>query len=85
MKKFSEIQTNWLKEGNSLKREFQFDNFKDSIDFVNKVAEISDDLNHHPYITINYNKVLIETTTHDEGNIITEKDYQLCRHIDKIF
>ncbi len=85
MKKFSEIQTNWLKEGNSLKREFQFDNFKDSIDFVNKVAEISDDLDHHPYITINYNKVLIKTTTHDEENIITEKDYQLCRHIDKIF
>ena len=85
MDKFSEMQIDWFKSENKLKKEFEFENFLESIDFVNKVANISEKLNHHPTITINYNKVKIETTTHDEGNIITEKDYQLCEEIDKIF
>lgn len=84
MDKFSEIQLDWFKSENKLKKEFEFENFLDSIKFVNQVAEISENLNHHPTIIINYNKVKIETTTHDEGDIITEKDYKLCRQIDKI-
>ena len=85
MDKFSEMQIDWFKSENKLKKEFEFENFLESIDFVNKVANISEKLNHHPSITINYNKVLIETTTHDEGNIITKKDNQLTEEIDKIF
>ena len=65
-------------------RIFDFQDFDSSISFVNKVAVIANKLNHHPKITIDYNKVEINTTTHDEGNTITEKDYHLCKEIDKI-
>ena len=85
MEKFSKIQTDWYRINDKLKRSFEFNDFMESIIFVNKIAEIANRLNHHPSITINYNQVKIETTTHDEGNIITEKDYQLCQEIDKIF
>lgn len=85
MNKFSQIQTDWIEEEGNLRREFKFKDFNESINFTIKVAKIANKLNHHPSITINYNKVKIETTTHDEGNIITEKDYRLCQEIDKIF
>ena len=85
MKRFSDIKLDWIEEKNNLKKSFLFEDFDSSVEFVNKVALVANKLNHHPTITINYNKVKIETTTHDEGNIITEKDYQLCEEIDKIF
>lgn len=85
MYKFSEIKIDWIESENRLKRTFIFENFVDSIKFVNKVAEISEYLKHHPTIKIEFNKVKIETTTHDEGSIVTEKDHELCREIDKFF
>lgn len=85
MKRFSDIKLDWIEEEDKLTKSFVFEDFDSSIKFVNKVALLSNKLNHHPTITINYNKVKIETTTHDEGNIITEKDYQLCDEIDKFF
>lgn len=78
------MKLDWIEENDKLKKNFLFDDFDSSIEFVNKVALVSNKLNHHPTIKINYNKVEIKTTTHDEGNIITEKDYQLCKEIDKI-
>lgn len=85
MDKFSDMPIDWFKSENKLKKEFEFENFLESIRFVNKVAQVSEELNHHPTIIIKYNKVKIETTTHDEGDIITKKDYKLCNKIDKIF
>lgn len=84
MEKFSKIQKSWLEKDNFLTKKFEFNNFLESIDFVNKVAQVSEELNHHPIIIINYNSVEIKTTTHDKGNIITEKDTQLSERIDKI-
>ena len=85
MEIFSKLEKNWLEKDNYLQKNYEFNNFIESIRFVNKVAQIAEDLGHHPSIKIEYNKVEIRTTTHDKGNIITEKDYQLCEHIDKIF
>ena len=52
--------------------------------FVNKVAILSEKNNHHPEIQITYNTVTIELTTHDLGNIISEKDHLLSSEIDKL-
>ena len=84
MERFSNIKMNWFRDGENLTKFFEFKDFNSSLDFVNKVATVANKLNHHPTILIDYNKVEIKTTTHDAGNIITEKDYQLCREIDKI-
>lgn len=84
MKRFSQIQNNWLEIDNYLYKKFEFRDFDSSIDFVNKVSKIANELNHHPTIVINYNIVEIKTTTHDSGDIITERDFKLVEEIEKI-
>lgn len=75
----------WAEKDNSLTKTFNFENFKQAIDFVNEVAKIAEQENHHPDIKIfDYNKVEISLTTHDAGNEgkVTEKDKKLAVHID---
>ncbi len=75
---------NWSLELNSINKEFEFKEFKESIAFVNKIAEIAEQQNHHPGIIINYGKVRINLTTHHE-KALTEKDFQLAEAIDKLY
>ena len=79
------MEMNWIEENNMLTRVFAFKNFSEALSFVNKVGEIAESQNHHPDIAIeNYNHVRIATTTHDEGNVVTEKDYKLAGAVDTI-
>ncbi|HCM75553.1 MAG TPA: pterin-4-alpha-carbinolamine dehydratase [Cytophagales bacterium] len=52
--------------------------------FMTKVAMLAEKMNHHPSWYNVYNKVTIELTTHDAGNIVTEKDRNLAQAIDKL-
>lgn len=71
-------------DGYELSKTFIFSGFIEAVTFCLKVAFIAERLNHHPSITIEYNKVRISTSTHDEGNQITDKDRELTAEIDKI-
>ncbi|MEO0139003.1 MAG: 4a-hydroxytetrahydrobiopterin dehydratase [candidate division WOR-3 bacterium] len=72
----------WLERENFLEREFVFKDFIEALAFVVKVGILAERLGHHPDIIIKYNRVLIRTTTHDEGNKITDKDRKLAELID---
>ena len=74
----------WKNTDNKLIRKFVFKDFIEVMGFVNKVAILSEKNNHHPEIQITYNTVKIELTTHDLGNIISEKDHLLSSEIDKL-
>ena len=74
----------WIEEDNKLKAEFQFDNFINAFAFMTKVAIVSEKMNHHPNWSNVYNKVAIELSTHDAGDIVTKKDYKLAEEIDKL-
>ena len=75
----------WEESGGFLKKTLRFKNFKEVLHFVNKVGGIAEGMGHHPDIYIeNYNQATIKTTTHDAGNSITDKDYNLARAIDAI-
>ncbi len=63
-----------------LRSEFQTLNFANGVNFVNQIAEIADELNHHPDILLTYPKVAIEIYTHDVGGI-TNFDFELARRI----
>lgn len=76
---------NWKEENNSLVAEFIFNDFTQAWAFMNEVAISSEKMNHHPNWSNVYNKVSIKLTTHDAGNIITEKDKILAQKIDKLF
>jgi 4a-hydroxytetrahydrobiopterin dehydratase len=76
---------NWSKENDKLERTFTFEDFKGAINFVNEVAGIAEKQKHHPSILIHsYKKVKINLTTADEGNIVTEKDYEMSKLIDEV-
>ena len=72
-----------LVEGVKIKKEFKFKTFKDSIAFVNKVADTAEEEAHHPTITIIYNKVRITLSTHAIGGL-SENDFIMAAKIDKL-
>ncbi len=74
----------WKEENNKLVRQFEFDNFIQAFAFLTKVAILAEKMNHHPEIFNVYNKVHISLSTHDAGDIITDKDRKLAGEIDKV-
>ena len=74
----------WTELDNKLKREFKFNDFNEAISFINRIAVVSEKYNHHPEIYNVYNKVIISLCTHDQGSVITDKDYDLAKKIDDI-
>ena len=75
--------SSWEIKGGHVYKQFTFKNFKEAINFVNKVAELAEQENHHPNIIINYNKVDIELCTH-AINGLSENDFILPAKIDEI-
>lgn len=72
----------WKEENNTLYRKFEFSNFIEAFSFMTKVAFLAEKMNHHPNWSNVYNAVEITLTTHDAGNIVTEKDRKLSAAID---
>jgi 4a-hydroxytetrahydrobiopterin dehydratase len=76
-------QSEWSSSKKKLERTFEFKNFDESMDFVNKVAKIAEEQVHHPDIEIKYNKVKISITDHEKGGV-SEKCHKLVKAINKI-
>ena len=73
----------WQRSGNAIEREFKFNDFLKAINFVNRVAQVAEDANHHPDIVINFNKVKLSLTSHDSGGV-TQRDIRLATAINKV-
>ncbi len=73
----------WKKQDNYLYKKFEFKNFSEAFAFMTRVAIAAEKAEHHPLWTNLYNKVEIWLNTHDEGDIVTYKDKQLAKQIDK--
>lgn len=74
----------WKEEDHKLKRTFKFGNFIEAFGFMSKVAIIAEKMDHHPNWSNVYNTVNIELSTHDQGNIVTDRDHQLAAAIDEL-
>lgn len=74
----------WIEEDNKLKKTFKFSDFQEAFAFMTRVAFLAEKQNHHPNWSNVYNTVEIELTTHDQGNVVTEKDRKLAKAIDQI-
>lgn len=75
-----ETLQNWITNGDAIKRRYSFDNFAESLAFVNKVGEIAETMDHHPDITFGWGYAEISTTTHDRGGV-TDVDFSLAKKI----
>ncbi|MBI2285832.1 4a-hydroxytetrahydrobiopterin dehydratase [Candidatus Saccharibacteria bacterium] len=74
----------WQEKDGSLYRSFEFKDFKQAFEFMNKVAEVAKEQNHHPRWLNEYNRVEIWLSTHAAGKI-TDKDHALAKAIDRIY
>lgn len=71
----------WKRSGNALTKNFDFPSFRDAIIFVNRVASLADEFDHHPDIDIRYTTVMLSLTTHSAGGV-TERDVKLAEGLD---
>jgi 4a-hydroxytetrahydrobiopterin dehydratase len=71
----------WERQGDAIRKRFELDDFKGSVDFVNRLTPVAEEMNHHPDLEISWNKVTVSVTTHSEGGL-TENDFELARRID---
>ena len=75
---------NWTNEKNRLKKTFVFKDFVEAFGFMTKVAMVAEKMNHHPTWSNTWNTVSFELSTHDAGNVVTEKDRKLAEEIDRL-
>ncbi len=73
----------WKLEGDSIKKQWKFNDFSESIAFINKVADLAEEHDHHPELFNVYNQVSLSFSTHDAGGL-TEKDFKIAKEIDQL-
>lgn len=73
----------WTEENDKLYKKFQFKDFTEAFAFMTMVAVEADKMDHHPEWKNIYNTVEIWLSTHDAGDIVTDKDRKLAKFIDE--
>lgn len=74
----------WQENNNKLSQEFTFKNFSEAFAFMTRVAILAEKMDHHPEWSNIYNRVTINLSTHDAGDVVTDKDHALAASIDKL-
>jgi 4a-hydroxytetrahydrobiopterin dehydratase len=72
---------NWIEIDGGLERTFELPSFAEAVAFVNRVADLAEQENHHPDLTLSYRKVTVRWTTHSAGGI-TDRDHELAARTD---
>ena len=75
----------WKEENDQLVRSFEFQDFVTAFGFMTQVAIAAEKQDHHPWWSNVYNQITIKLSTHDVGNVVTDKDHRLAGTIDKIY
>ena len=73
----------WESQGQAIARSFELGSFKGSVDFVNRITPVAEEMNHHPDLKISWGTVRVRLTTHSKGGL-TEADFELARRIDAL-
>jgi len=73
----------WERQGDAIRKQFTLDDFKGSVESVNRLTPEAEDMNHHPDLEISWNTVTATVTTHSEGGL-TGNDFELARRIDSV-
>jgi 4a-hydroxytetrahydrobiopterin dehydratase len=78
------MNKSWEEENNSLYKKYTFKNFNEAFSFMTRVALIAEKMDHHPKWTNAWNTVELWLSTHDAGDIVTDKDRKLADKIDAL-
>ena len=79
-----QIPEHWTHNKDQLTREIRFIDFSAAFAFMTRVALLAEQANHHPNWSNVYNVVTIALTSHDAGNVVTEKDIALASSINSL-
>jgi len=82
--RLKQLDSSWRQEGKYIVRGFTFPTFMEGIQFVNRVSEVAEELNHHPDIDISYKDVKLSISTHYKGGL-TVRDFRLAGRIDALW
>lgn len=74
----------WQETKHGLYRQFNFRDFKEAFAFMSKVAEIAEEMHHHPRWENEWNVVQVWLITHDAGGNISDKDRNMAQAIDAL-
>lgn len=72
-----------IDQAHLLAKSFRFKDFKQTMEFVNKIAAIAEEEEHHPDLTVSYNTVTVELMTHAIGGL-SENDFIVASKIDQL-
>ena len=75
----------WTEENHALNKTFTFPTFEEAMRFIQLATPFITELDHHPTWSNTYNRVRVILTTHDVGNVVTEKDRELAKILDEIY
>ena len=78
---WTEAHARWVFRDGAIRKKYVFPSFRSAIVFVNRVATIADESNHHPEIRIQYDTVFLGLWSHDAGGV-TQRDLDLAERID---
>jgi len=73
----------WERSGEAIVKKFENEDFKGSVDFVNRLTPEAEDMNHHPDLEISWSTVTVSITTHSQGGL-TDNDFELARRINAL-
>ena len=73
----------WARADDAIQRRFEFVDFAESIEFVNRIAAVAEERNHHPDLAVSWNVVTVSLATHSEGGV-TDSDFELAASIDAL-
>jgi 4a-hydroxytetrahydrobiopterin dehydratase len=74
----------WVAADGKLVRDWTFEDFVAAMTFVNRVAAIAEEAQHHPDIDIRYNRVRLGLVSHDAGGI-TGRDAKMAAQLSREF
>ena len=74
----------WEEKNNKLHNSFEFKDFSEAFAFMTRVALAAEKMDHHPKWTNEYNKVEMWLSTHDAGDVVTDKDRSLAEIVDTL-
>jgi 4a-hydroxytetrahydrobiopterin dehydratase len=73
----------WTRSGDAIRKSFKRDDFVGSVRFVSSLVEPSEEMNHHPDVSVSWDTVTVTISTHSEGGL-TAADFELAEKIDAL-
>jgi len=72
----------WKHKGKFITKAYEFDHFMDGIGFIDKIAKVAEEEEHHPDIQVRYTTITLSIQTHSKGGV-TEWDLELAAAIEE--